>query len=70
MHYSDIKNKKRINLRQNFHYIKYQLTKWENVNFSSRDPNIKISGWLFNYPNDKPIVIVVHGLFPNGKCKS
>ena len=70
VNYPDIKNKKRINLRQSFDYTKYQLSKWENVNFPSRDHNITISGWLFNYHNNKPIVIIVHGLFPNGKCKS
>ena len=34
-----------------------------------RDNKIKISGWLFNHYKNRPIVIVVHGLFPNGKCK-
>ena len=70
VNYPDINNKKRINLRQRFDYKKYQLIKWENVSFSSRDQNITISGWLFNYHDNKPIVIIVHGLFPNGKCKS
>ena len=30
---------------------------------------IKINGWLFSYFPNRPIVIIVHGLFPNGKCK-
>ena len=38
--------------------------------FPSRDTDIKINGWLFNYFPNRPIVIIVHGLFPNGKCKS
>ncbi len=68
--YKDIKEKKRIELRKNFEATKYHLDRWENVNFSSRDPKVKISGWLFNYYPNKPVVIVVHGIFPNGKCKS
>ena len=31
---------------------------------------ITISGWLFNYYPNQPIVIVVNGVFPNGKCNS
>ena len=68
--YKDIKDKERIELRKKFEATKYHLQKWENVTFSSRDPKITISGWLFNYYPNKPVVIVVHGLFPNGKCKS
>ena len=56
-------------LRKNFPYKKYYLDNWQQVYFSSRDKNIKISGWFFNYFNNRPVVIVVHGLFPNGKCK-
>ena len=60
---------KRNSLRRNFPYKNYHIQNWEEVNFSSRDKNINISGWLFNHYPDRPIVIVVHGLFPNGKCK-
>ena len=49
---------------------KYHLDSWEEVKFFSRNSNIEISGWLFNYHKNKPIVIIVHGIFPNGKCKS
>ena len=68
--YQDIKDKERIELRKKFEATKYHLNRWENVTFSSREPNITISGWLFNYYPKKPVVIVVHGIFPNGKCKS
>lgn len=68
--YQDIKDKKRIELRKNFEATKYHLNRWENVSFSSRDPKVTIGGWLFNYYPNKPVVIVVHGIFPNGKCKS
>jgi len=68
--YQDIKDKKRIELRKSFEATKYHLNKWENVTFPSRDPKVTISGWLFNYYPNKPVVIVVHGIFPNGKCKS
>ena len=68
--YQDIKDKERIELRKKFEATKYHLNRWENVTFSSRDPKVIISGWLFNYYPNKPIVIVVHGIFPNGKCKS
>jgi len=67
--YKDIKDKQRIDLRKNFKATKYHLNKWEEVAFSSRDPSVTISGWLFNYYPKKPVVIVVHGIFPNGKCK-
>ena len=66
--YKDIKDKKRIELRKNFNSATYHLDKWKNITFSSRDSNIKISGWLFNYYPNQPIVVVVHGIFPNGKC--
>ena len=66
----NIKNKKRIDLRKKFDEKKYHLDSWEEVKFISRDSKIEISGWLFNYHENKPIVIVVHGIFPNGKCKS
>jgi len=66
----DIKDKKRIEIREKFNVKKYHLNSWEEVKFFSRNSNIQISGWLFNYYKNKPIVIVVHGIFPNGKCKS
>ena len=56
-------------LRKNFPYKEYYLNEWQEVYFPSRDKEIKISGWLFNYFPNRPIVIIVHGLFPNGKCK-
>jgi len=57
-------------LRENFSYENYYLDNWQNVYFPSRDKNIKINGWLFNYFPNRPVVIVVHGINPNGKCKS
>jgi hypothetical protein len=68
--YENIKDKKRIELRTNFNSDVYHLDKWENVTFPSRDPKVTVSGWLFNYYLNQPVVIVVHGIFPNGKCKS
>ena len=59
----------RSQLRKNFDYEKYHLNNWQEVYFPSRESNIKISGWLFNHYENRPIVIIVHGLFPNGKCK-
>ena len=56
-------------LRKNFPSKKYHLNEWQEVYFPSRDEKIKISGWLFNYFSNRPIVIIVHGIFPNGKCK-
>ena len=66
----DIKNNKRILIREKFDAKKYHLNSWEEVKFLSRESNVEISGWLFNYHKNMPIVIVVHGIFPNGKCKS
>ena len=57
----------RSQLRKNFQFEKYHIKKWQDVYFPSRESNIKISGWFFNYFPNKPVVIVVHGLFPNGK---
>ena len=59
----------RSQLRKNFPYKNYHINQWQEVFFSSKDEKIKISGWLFNYFENRPIVIVVHGIFPNGKCK-
>ena len=59
----------RSQLRKNFPYKEYHMNQWQEVFFASQDKNIKISGWLFNYFENRPIVIVVHGIFPNGKCK-
>ena len=59
----------RSNLRKNFPSEKYHLNNWQEVFFPSREENLKISGWLFNYFPDRPIVIIIHGIFPNGKCK-
>lgn len=56
-------------LRKNFDSSKYHLNNWNEVNFNSRDSKIKINGWLFHYHKKRPIIIVVHGIFPNGKCK-
>ena len=56
-------------LRKNFPFKEYHLDQWQEVYFPSRDEEIKISGWLFNYFPKRPVVIVVHGIFPNGKCK-
>ena len=56
-------------LRKDFPSSDYYLSSWEEVDFQSREKDVNISGWLFNYFSDKPIVIVVHGIFPNGKCK-
>ncbi len=65
--YKDISQRK---LRENFNYKKYFLEDWQDVFFLSRDKNIKINGWLFNYFPNRPIIIVTHGINPNGKCKS
>ncbi len=62
-------NISRSSLRDNFPFQKYHLEKWQNVYFPSRDKEIQLNGWLFNYYPNRPIVIVIHGLFPNGKCK-
>ena len=57
-------------LRENFPYQDYFLENWQDVYFTSRSENIKLSGWLFNYYPNRPIIIVTHGINPNGKCKS
>ena len=65
--YQDVSQKK---LREEFPYQNYFLENWQDVYFLSRDKDIKINGWLFNYFPNRPIVIVTHGINPNGKCKS
>ncbi len=65
--YDDISQRK---LRENFKFRNYYLDKWQDVYFLSRDKDIKINGWLFNYYPNRPIIIVTHGINPNGKCKS
>ena len=62
-------NLSRSRLRESFPSEEYHLEDWQNVYFPSRENGIKLNGWLFNYYQDRPIVIVIHGLFPNGKCK-
>ena len=62
-------NVNRSILRKNFPFKNYHINDWQEVYFSSREKDIKISGWLFDHNKDQPIVIIVHGLFPNGKCK-
>ena len=62
-------NYSRRSLRENFPSEKYHLDDWQDVFFSSREKDIKLNGWLFNYFANRPVVIVVHGIFPNGKCK-
>ena len=57
-------------LRKNFPYKDYFLQDWQDVNFVSRDKDIRLSGWLFNYFPNRPIIIITHGINPNGKCKS
>ena len=66
--YQNYENAERVELRKNFDETLYHLNQWESVYFPSRDNKIKINGWLFNYFHNKPIVIIVHGIFPNGKC--
>ena len=56
-------------MRDNFPTNEYHLEEWQNVYFPSREKNIQLNGWLFNYFPDSPIVVVVHGIYPNGKCK-
>ena len=56
-------------LRENFPSTEYHLEEWENIYFPSREAGVKLNGWLFNYYENRPIVIVIHGIFPNGKCK-
>ena len=65
--YNDISQRR---LRENFPFKKYYLDEWQDVYFVSRDKDIKINGWLFNYFPNRPIIIVTHGINPNGKCKS
>jgi len=62
-------NLTRNRLRKNFPSNEYHLDEWQNVYFPSREKDIQINGWLFNYYENRPIVIVIHGIFPNGKCK-
>ncbi len=57
-------------LRENFKSHEHFLEDWQDVYFVSRDANIKLSGWLFNFFPNRPIIIVTHGINPNGKCKS
>ena len=57
-------------LRENFPFENYFLEDWQDVYFISRDKDIKLNGWLFNYYPNRPIIIVTHGINPNGKCKS
>ena len=57
-------------LRENFSSKDFFLEDWQDVYFVSRDKNIKLNGWLFNYFPNRPIIIVTHGINPNGKCKS
>ncbi len=57
-------------VRENFNFKEYYLDEWQDVYFQSRDSDIKINGWLFNYFPNRPIIIVTHGISPNGKCKS
>ena len=64
------KNISQKTIRKNFPYENYFLDDWQDVYFESRDKNIKLSGWLFNYFSNRPIIIVTHGINPNGKCKS
>ncbi len=59
----------RSELRKKFPSKNYYLNEWQEIYFPSREKNIMISGWLFNYFPKKPVVIIVHGIFPNGKCK-
>ena len=45
-------------LRENFPYQDYFLENWQDVYFTSRSENIKLSGWLFNYyPNFKMFIL-------------
>ncbi len=62
-------NLSRSRLRDTFPSKEYHLQDWQNVYFPSRENSIQLNGWLFNYYDNRPIVIVIHGLFPNGKCK-
>ena len=64
------KNISQKTLRENFPFKDYFLNDWQDVYFVSRDKDIKLSGWLFNYFPERPIIIVTHGINPNGKCKS
>ena len=64
------KNVSQSILRENFPYQNYLLDDWQDVYFLSRDKDIKLSGWLFNYFPNRPVIIVTHGINPNGKCKS
>ena len=57
-------------LRENFSSKNYFLDDWQDVYFLSRDEDIKLNGWLFNYFPNRPVIIVTHGINPNGKCKS
>ena len=59
----------RSQLRKNFPFQEYHINEWQEVYFASRDKEVRISGWLFNYFPKRPVVIVIHGIFPNGKCK-
>ena len=64
------KNISQKTLRENFPFKDYFLNDWQDVYFVSRDKDIKLNGWLFNYFPKRPIIIVTHGINPNGKCKS
>ena len=67
--YHEYKIIEKSELRKNFASEKYHLNHWQNVDFPSREKNITINGWLYNYFENRPIVVIVHGIFPNGKCK-
>jgi len=62
-------NLSRSRLRENFPSRNYHLDEWQDVYFPSREEGIQLNGWLFNYFPNRPVVVVIHGIFPNGKCK-
>ena len=58
--YQDYSILAKSELRKNFKSSEYHLDNWQEVYFPSRDEDIKISGWLFYYYLNKPIVIIVY----------
>ncbi len=62
---------RRISIRRDFNLSGYMIAEYENVSFKPRGgENINLVGWYIETNPEAPVIIMVHGIGLNGKCKN
>ena len=62
---------RRVSIRRDFNLTGYMMEEYENVTFKPRGgEDINLVGWYVEADPEAPVIVMVHGIGLNGKCKN